>query len=111
MYVNAGELNQRIEIVRRVLETDPDGFEITTESVVRSAYAKFSQVSGSEIVRNGAEFGRVNVRFLIRWAATPIDRKMLVRYRGETYEIEYINNYGDNGQYTELWCVKEEIGG
>lgn len=111
MYVNAGELNQRIEIVRRVRETDADGFEATREEVVRTAYARFSQVSGTEIIRAGADFGRVNVRFLIRWAKTPIDRKMFVRYRGESYEIEYVNNYGDSGQYTELWCVKEEIGG
>lgn len=111
MYVNAGELNQRIQIVRRVPETDTDGFEVMREEVVRTAYARFSQVSGGEIVRSGADFGRVNVRFLIRWAATPIDRKMIVRYRGNDYEIEYVNNYGDSGEYTELWCVKEEIGG
>ena len=110
MYVNAGELNQRIEIIRRIYATDADGFETEREEVVRSAYARFSQVSGTEIVKAGADFGRVNVRFLVRWTPTPIDRKMLVRYAGEDYEIEYVNGYGGEKTYTEIWCVKEEIG-
>ena len=34
-----------------------------------------------------------------------IDRKMVVVYRGKVYDIEYPNDYGDEGQYTELICV------
>lgn len=110
MYVNAGELSKRIEIIQREYTTGPGGYEIATETVVRRAYARLSQVSGTEIIRAGADFGRVNVRFLVRASSIPIDRKMLVRYNGEDYEIQYINNYGDAGEYTEIWCVKEGVG-
>lgn len=104
MYVDAGELNKRIQIVRQETEEDADGYPIIKETVVHSCWAKFSQISGTEAVKANADFTDLKVRFLIRWPQVPIDRKMLIRYRGANYEIEYINGYGDSRQYLELWC-------
>lgn len=106
MYVQAGELNKRIEILRRTEKTDQEGYlpEAPLE-LVHSCWAKFSQTSGTELVRANADFGEEKVRFLIRYTRKPIDRKMVVRYRGSIYEIQYINDYGDGHQYMELWCI------
>lgn len=104
MDVNAGELDKRIQIVKRTKNRDADGYDRVTETVVRRCWASFTQKSGTEMQRENADFGEQHVRFLVRYTPTPIDRKMFVRYKGGDYEIEYINGYGDSHEYIELWC-------
>lgn len=105
MYVNAGELNKRISIFRKP-ELENDGYlpDDPQPSLVHACWAKFSQTSGRELVKNNADMGEVKVRFLIRYTRKEIDRKMIVRYKGRDYEIIYVNTYGDSGEYMELWC-------
>ena len=79
MYVNAGELNQRIMILRRpALEADGYLPEAAEPEVVHTCWAKFSQTSGTELAKANADVGEA--------------------------EILYINTYGDSGEYMELWC-------
>ena len=104
MHVDAGELNQRIEIVRLDRTKTPNGYDEITETAGHRCWAKFTQTSGTELIKANADFGEERVRFLIRWTGKAIDRKMVVRYGGSRYEIEYINDYGDGHQYIELWC-------
>lgn len=105
MYVNAGSLDKRIRICRKP-ELAEDGYlpEDAGPQLVRSCWAQFSQTSGTELIRANADLGEARVRFLIRYAAVPVDRKMFVQYRGDDYEILYINAYGDSREYLELWC-------
>lgn len=109
MRVNAGELNKRIRIIRRIVTKDADGYDTPKDEVVHTCWAKFSQTSGTEIVRANSDFGQERVRFLIRWTRTPIDRKMLVCYGGSEYEIQFINDYGDSHEYIELWCLWQSM--
>lgn len=102
MDINAGKLNKRVEIVRISTAADADGYTIPTETVIRRPWAQFSRTSGTETLRQGADMGDVKVRFLIRSGHTAISRKDRVRYNGANYEIEYVNDYGDSGVYTEL---------
>lgn len=111
MEVNAGELNKRIKIIKITKSKDKDGYETVTETVVRAPWAKFSQTSGTELVKANADMSEVMVRFLIRWSSTPMSRKMVVRYAGDDYEIEYINGYGDSREYVELWCRRLTLEG
>ncbi|MCI7735163.1 MAG: phage head closure protein [Dysosmobacter sp.] len=111
MEVNAGELNKRIKIIKVTKSKDKDGYETVTETVVRAPWAKFSQTSGTELVKANADMSEVMVRFLIRWSSTPMSRKMVVRYAGDDYEIEYINGYGDSREYVELWCRRLTLEG
>ena len=104
MKVNAGDLNKRIKIIKVTKSKDKDGYETVEETVVRAPWAKFSQTSGTELVKSDADMSEVKARFLIRWSRTKISRKMIVRYGGNDYQIEYINPYGDSKEYVELWC-------
>lgn len=111
MYVNAGELNKRISIFQKpALAGDGYQEDDAKPKLVRSCWAKFTQVSGTELFKANADVGEARVRFLIRYAAIPIDRKMFVRYLGNDYEILYINGYGDSLEYLELWCKWESEG-
>ena len=116
MHVSVGELNKRIQILHRSSTSDGEGYLTELEpapdpEVVHKCWAKFSQTSGSELMKAGADFGQERVRFLIRYTAKPIHRKMRVRYGGTDYEIEYINDYGDSHRYIELWCRWDGTGG
>lgn len=102
MYINAGELSKRIEIVRISKTADADGYTTSAETVIRRPWAKFSRVSGTEALKAGADMGDIKARFVIRSSRVPISRKDLIRYNGADYGIEYVNDYGDAGEYTEL---------
>ena len=105
-FVDAGELNRRIQILRKTEQSDSAGYLApeTEPEVVHTCWAKFSQTSGSSIQKANADWGEVKVRFLIRHTKKKLNRKMVVRFGGLDYEIEYINTYGDSRRYTELWC-------
>ena len=80
--IDPGELNKRIAICEIVGTQDAEGHVAGGDLLtpVRECWAKFSRTSGTEAEERKADFGRVQVRFLIR---TP----------------------QDEGQYTELICV------
>ena len=103
MNIDAGELNKRITILEVVRGQDSDGYPTPTEQVVRKCAAKFSRISGKELLKNNADYGDATFRFLIRYAPG-INRKQVVRYNGNDYEIEYPNDYGDSHEYIELIC-------
>ena len=111
MNIDASHLNKRLQIVRVAVTRDPDGHQSRTETVVRSPWGQFSQISGTELLKNGADLAEVKGRFLIRWTATKISRKDLVRYNGQDWEIEYVNPYGDSREYVELICKLQTLGG
>lgn len=111
MRVNAGSLDKRISIVQEVKEQDPDGYWSIKDRVVHACWAGFSRTSGKEIARNDADYQEVIVRFLIRYTSTAISRKMLVLYRGDRYEITYINDYGDSHEFMEIIAKLVTTGG
>lgn len=112
MNVNPGELDKRIAIISRQAGMDADGYEKDPgQTVIHTCQAKFTQTSGNEAVRSNADFTQLKVRFLIRYPAKKIDRKMFVRYGGMDYEIAYINGYGDSREYLEIWCQRLTAGG
>ena len=111
MRVNAGNLNKKIQIIGILSDREEDGYETRREVIVREPWAQFSQTSGTELQKAGADMAEVKVRFLIRWSATPISRKMIVRYAGKDYRIEYLNGYGDSMEYMELWCSLKTLEG
>lgn len=111
MDVNAGKLDKRVEIVRISTAVDADGYTTPTETVIRRPWAQFSRTSGTEMQSQGADMGSVQARFLVRSGRVAISRKDRVRYNGADYEILYVNDYGDSGEYTELMCRLLTAGG
>lgn len=104
--VNIGELNQRIQIIKLIPSEDEDGYPKMAEAVMRTAWAKVSRASGTEQLKAGTEVLRERLRFLVRWSRVPISRKMIIRYRGADYQIDFINDYEDRHQFVEIWCER-----
>lgn len=107
MHIDAGKLTKRIQFLAPPSERDADGYPIAAEKkIVRETWAQYSQTSGTELIRAGAEFGEAKVRFLTRYYPDILDRRLLIRYQGRKYSIVYVNTYGDEGKYTEYWCER-----
>ena len=104
IHINAGELNRRIQIYRLDRTKVEGNYEVTQEELVLGCWAKVTRVSGTEMAKANADFGEEKVRFLIRYTQKVIDRKMVVRFEGREYEIQYINDYGGR-TYLEIWGV------
>lgn len=107
MHVDAGKLSKRVQFLRQPAARDKDGYPSPAAPVlVRETWAQYSQTSGTELIRAGAEFGEAKVRFLTRYYPDILDRRLLIRYQGRKYSIVYVNTYGDEGKYTEYWCER-----
>ncbi len=110
MNVNPGELKQKIEILKRETVPDQDGYGVKcVETVVHRCRAKFSRTSGTEIQKADTDFSEIKARFLIRFTKKPLDRRMIIRYRQDLYEILYLNDYNDSHEYIEIWCQKLSV--
>lgn len=104
MNINPGELDKKIQIIRKKEEINENGFPVLTDKVVRSCFARYTTTSGSEMIKAGTEFSKAKARFLIRYGQIPVDTDMIVRYAGRDYNIEYVNAYGDSREYMEIWA-------
>lgn len=109
MYVNPGELNKQIQIIQKTETADDDGFPVLTDKVVRKCWARYSNTSGSEIIKAGTEFASAKARFLVRYFPQEITEDMFIRYNGKDYNIEYLNPYGDSREYLEIWTSIKEM--
>lgn len=108
MHVDAGKLDKKVQFLAHVKKLNASGEVIAeTDEVVRECWAQYSQTSGTEIVKANADFGEAKVRFLVRHHPRVLDRRLTLRYDGRDYEIEYLNTYGDRGQYVEVWCTRK----
>lgn len=107
MHVDAGKLDKRVQLLAHVKKLNASG-EVVAErdEVVRECWAQYSQTSGTELIKANADFGEAKVRFLVRHHPAVLDRRLIVRYDGRDYDIEYLNTYGDKKQYVELWCSR-----
>lgn len=109
MNVNPGELDKKIQIIKKEETQNENGLPILTDKVVRTCFAKYSNVSGTEILKAGTEFSSAKMRFLVRYSPIEIDTDMFVRYAGKDYNIEYINPYGDSKEYLEIWVSLQQM--
>lgn len=110
MYVNPGNLDKKIQIIRLVPGgTNANGFPVPpTESIVREPWAQVTNTSGSEIIKANSEFSEAKKRFLIRYGEAEINTDMTVRYAGKDYDIEYVNPYREDKDYMEIWTKISE---
>lgn len=110
MYINPGDLNKQIQIVRITTgrEYDRQGHPVRSEEVIRTCWAKVTSTSGTELIKAGWELADAKKRFLVRWTPTPITEAMVVRYAGEDHDIVRVNTYSDNREYTEIWTDRKK---
>lgn len=102
MYVNAGNFDIKIEIVKFEESKDKDGFPLKNEVLVLKTWAQITNISGTELIKNNSDFAENKTRFLLRTSKKSIEKDMFIKFRGSFYNIIYTNNYSFKDQYTEI---------
>ena len=100
--INAGEYNKRITIYTVVEKEDDGGFNVKTETVILSPYAKVKTTKGFTLISSNTDFEKAYTNFTIRYPKTEITRDMLIRYKGKEYTIEYLNNVDEANVELEI---------
>lgn len=102
--INAGKYNHKITIYQVEIETDEDGFQYNSETVILSPHASVKTTKGMTLIRNGTDFEKAYTNFTIRYPKTEINRDMMIRFRGKVYSIEYLNNVDEANIELEMQC-------
>ena len=102
MQINAGVFNKKIQVIRYKITKDSDGFETKTEITVLNTWAQISNINGTEILRSNSDFSEVKTRFLIRTPKAEITKDMVIKFKGNSYNITYVNDYNYDKKYTEI---------
>lgn len=87
--MQAGQLDQRIGIWKRVQGQDETGQPIDTWELVRMVWGDVKFLSGIETVKSGIPVSEVKASVRIR-RAPGIDAAMIARIEGEDYDIEAV---------------------
>lgn len=103
--INAGKYDHRIQIVKKKVWHDAEGFPTTVDEPVLEAWASVRTTSGYTLIKSGTSFEAVTTNFTIRYPPnTKIDRDMLVLFDGRRYEIQYLNNIDYANVELEMQC-------
>lgn len=100
--INAGKYNRKIEIYEVTRGKDSAGFPVNVETLVLTTYAEVKTTRGYTLMINNTDFEKAYTRFTIRYPVTEITRKMIIKYRGKNYSVEYLNNINDAGVELEI---------
>lgn len=102
---NAGKYNRRIRFYKITNGKDAAGFPADVEALVLTAYAEVKTTKGFTLIINNTDYEKALTRFTIRYPKTVvITYDMIIKYRGKTYNIEYINNVDEANEELELEC-------
>jgi SPP1 family predicted phage head-tail adaptor len=99
---NAGKYNRRISIYKVTKGKDAAGFPADVEALVLTVYAEVKTTKGFTLIVNNTDYEKALTRFTIRYPQTVITYDMIIKYRGKTYTIEYINNVDEANEELEL---------
>jgi SPP1 family predicted phage head-tail adaptor len=99
---NAGQFNQKIEVVRKTTTKDANGFIVESDVVILRAYAKVKTTKGFTLIANGSDFEKATTNFTIRYPQTVITRDDVIMFKGKSYEILYLNNVDELGVELEI---------
>jgi SPP1 family predicted phage head-tail adaptor len=104
--MNPGKLNKKIIIYKCKQEQDDYG-ELTDEKeIVHECKASVKNKSGTEQFKSVTPFAKVVTSFLIRYTKKNIDNTMKIEFKGEEYNIIYVDNYNFSNEYIEITAEK-----
>ena len=101
-----GRLRHRVTLQKRTLAGNEYGESEETWSDVCKRWAAIEPISGREFTADGARFGEVTHRILMRNAPCRIvaDRTYRFTYKDRTFGIEHIADRDERGFQLELLC-------
>lgn len=104
--INPGKLNKRIKIFKSSGGYDDYGEPLDTKEIVHECWASVRNKSGTEQFKAVTPFSKVVTSFLIRYTKKLIDTTMKIDFKGEEYNIIYVDNYNFSNEYIEITAEK-----
>lgn len=113
---NVGLFKQRLTIQYYSLSSDGMGGNTQTWNTLATVWGKVSATSGNESYEIGGLKGDVRYKILTRYrddfvsagySRATYDYLLRVLYNGQTFNIEYAQDKGEQNTYTELIAVAE----
>lgn len=101
--LDIGKLNKRITFMRLKDQTDEFGQSKHVLSDIKTVWASFYPVRGTEFYELQKVQSRVTHKCYIRYAPE-IDSNCLVRYAGQVYEITSMIDIDAEHKLLELYC-------
>ncbi len=105
-----GEFKHRIIIVKPVIETNENGFEVETYETYKTLWAKAINLHGKEYFEAAAVQKERTVKFIFR-AVKGIDETMKIDFSGKLYDITFIDNIKYENKYMEVKALEVDDGG
>lgn len=99
---NAGKYNRRISIYSVTKGKDAGGFPTEVETLVLQPYAEVKTTKGFTLITNNTDYEKALTRFIIRYPKTAITYDMIIKFKGKTYSIEYLNNVNEANEELEI---------
>jgi len=104
--MNPGRLNKRIAIFKNASGYDEYGEPLDGKDVVHECWSSIRNKSGKEQFQADTPFAKVVTSFLIRYTSKTIDTTMKVEFKGDIYDIVYVDNYNFKNQWIEITAEK-----
>ena len=100
---NAGKYRYQITIYQVTKGKDGSGFPVNGETAILTPYAEVKTTKGYTLIKNDSDFEKALTNFTIRYPQeTEITRDMLIKFRGKTYTILYLNNINEANVELEI---------
>ena len=100
--INAGKYNHLIRIYAVSQGEDSAGFPVNEETLVLTTYANIKTTRGYTLITNNSDFEQAYTNFTIRYPVTQIDRDMIIKFKGNSYTVEYLNNVDEKSEELEI---------
>lgn len=98
-----GKMNTFIDLIKNVITTDSEGFQVTSDEIVASVRAYREGRHGSEKWANRAAF--TDATDLFRFRVIPgilVDTSMVITCAAGRFEITSVENVKGRGMYVEV---------
>lgn len=100
--INAGDFKHKIDIYSVTIEIDSHGFQSAKKTLVMSPYASVKTTKGILLIKDETDFEKALTNFTIRYPRKPVNRDMIITFRGKDYTIEYLNNVDEANVLLEI---------
>lgn len=105
MFINPGELKRVVTFKKKVGEDD---WSVeTTKDTVCQCWAKVTPISGKQFWEAQSVGTSITHEVYIRYRED-VDASMLIEYKGREFDIVYIANIEEEGQYLKI-LAKEKV--
>jgi SPP1 family predicted phage head-tail adaptor len=101
---NPGELSTKITLQKQTVSQQAGGFDVPNYITIADAWARWTNVHGSEVWASQAVQAKAPATVLIRYRAD-VDLTCVLLLDGKVYEIISIDDIQNRHEYQEIKCV------